>query len=388
MLFIYKERLKEIHELAYNGNDEISMTSLGGIMVKKTIVFTGGGTAGHVTPNIAIINEIKNENLDIHYIGSKKGIEKELIEKQNIPYYSISSGKLRRYIDMENFKDIFRVIKGCFEARKILKKLKPNLVFSKGGFVSVPVIIAASTMKIPIFIHESDITPGLANKISQRFATKIFVSFKEAAKYFPESKVQAIGSPIRKDLLKGSSDKGKRYLDFHSAKPILTIMGGSLGSKKINDVVRANLSALTEQFQIVHICGKNNLDPSLEGLNGYRQFEYVHEELSDILAATDYVITRGGSNAIFEFLALEIPMLIIPLGLNQSRGDQILNAKSFEEQGFSLTLKEEDITEKTFLNSVHRLKESNELIKSTMKEYNANQTDALDVLINEIKATL
>ncbi len=357
-------------------------------MEKKRIVFTGGGTAGHVTPNIAIMNELKQEDYEFYYIGSKKGIEKDLMEKEQVTYYGISSGKLRRYFDMENFKDVFRVIKGCFEARKILKRLRPSLVFSKGGFVSVPVIVAARSLKIPIFIHESDITPGLANKISMRFATKIFTSFEEAKAYFPASKTTVIGSPIRKEIFNGSAEKGRRFLDFHSAKPILTIMGGSLGAKKINEAVRANLKELTRDYQIVHLCGKNNLDPELSLFPGYRQFEYVHEELPDILAATDVVITRGGSNAIFEFLALEIPMLIIPIGLDQSRGDQILNAKSFAEKGFAITLRDEELTPETLMEHVNILKEKQADIKKAMEKANRSRQDALTTLVTEIKNVL
>ncbi|MED3624701.1 undecaprenyldiphospho-muramoylpentapeptide beta-N-acetylglucosaminyltransferase [Neobacillus thermocopriae] len=354
-------------------------------MTKKTIVFTGGGSAGHVTPNLAIINEIKDD-WNIHYIGSKKGIEKELISKINIPYHSISSGKLRRYIDFENVIDVFRVLKGCLDARRILKKLKPDLVFSKGGFVSVPVIIAARSLKIPIFIHESDMTPGLANKFSQRFATKIFTSFEETEKFFPKNKVKAIGSPIRKEVLNGSAERGRRFLGFDQRRPILTIMGGSLGAKRINETVREALSQLTEKYQIVHLCGKNNVDESLADISGYKQFEYVHEELSDILAATDLVITRGGSNAIFEFLALNIPMLIIPLGLKQSRGDQILNARAFEEKGFSLTLEEENLTSESLIKYLEMLEIKEEEIRGKMKA--SQQGEALKTLVTEINKFL
>ncbi|GHI01148.1 undecaprenyldiphospho-muramoylpentapeptide beta-N-acetylglucosaminyltransferase [Neobacillus kokaensis] len=350
-------------------------------MTKKTIVFTGGGSAGHVTPNMAIISETRND-WNIQYIGSKKGIEKELISKISIPYHAISSGKLRRYIDFENFIDVFRVLKGCLEARKLLKKLKPDLVFSKGGFVSVPVIVAAKSLGIPIFIHESDMTPGLANKISQRFADKIFTSFEETEKFFPKNKVRAIGSPIRKEILSGSAEKGRRYLGFSRGKPILTIMGGSLGAKKINEAVRTSLKQLTENYQIVHLCGKNNVDDNLNNIAGYKQFEYVHEELPDILAATEFVITRGGSNAIFEFLALKIPMLIIPLSLQQSRGDQILNAKAFKEKGYSLTLEEENLNSESLVNHITKLSVKSEEIRKKMRA--SHQGDALQVLVNEI----
>ncbi|WP_100407588.1 undecaprenyldiphospho-muramoylpentapeptide beta-N-acetylglucosaminyltransferase [Bacillus solitudinis] len=345
------------------------------------IVFTGGGSAGHVTPNIAIINEL-SKDWDIFYMGSKKGIEKELIQKLSIPYYGINSGKLRRYIDIENLWDMLRVIKGCFEARRILKKLKPNLVFSKGGFVSVPVILAAKSLKIPIYIHESDMTPGLANKISQRFSTKIFTSFEETSKFFPNHKTKVIGSPIRSEILNGSEEIGRKFLDFDKHSPILTIMGGSLGAKKINEVVRKSLKQLTAKYQVVHLCGKNNFDDELSGYPRYKQFEYVHDELSDILAATDLVITRGGSNAIFEFLSLKIPMIIIPLGLNQSRGDQILNAKAFQEKGYSLTLEEEKLNSDTLLEHLNTVYKNRNEFEQNMKE--SQKMEALQTLVTEI----
>lgn len=351
-------------------------------MPNKKIVFTGGGSAGHVTPNIAIINELSSD-WDIFYIGSKKGIEKELIQKVNIPYYGINSGKLRRYIDVENFVDIFRVIKGCFEARGVLKKIKPNLIFSKGGFVSVPVILAAKSLRIPIYIHESDMTPGLANKISQRFSTKVFTSFEETKKFFPEHKTTAIGSPIRKEILNGSAEKGRKFLGFDRNVPILTIMGGSLGAKKINEAVRQSLEQLTKSYQVVHLCGKNNKDENLSSIPRYKQFEYVHEELPDILAVTDIVITRGGSNAIFEFLALNIPMLIIPLGLNQSRGDQILNASAFQNKGYSMTLEEEKLNSKTLMEYINVVYENRNDLQKNMKE--SQKDNALQILVTEIK---
>ncbi|MEH7114668.1 undecaprenyldiphospho-muramoylpentapeptide beta-N-acetylglucosaminyltransferase [Neobacillus niacini] len=349
-------------------------------MPKKKIVFTGGGSAGHVTPNIAIINEL--DNWDKYYIGSKKGIEKELIKKVGIPYFGINSGKLRRYIDFENFVDIFRVIKGCFEARSVLKKIMPDLVFSKGGFVSVPVIIGAKSLGIPIYIHESDMTPGLANKISQRFSTRIFTSFEETKEFFPKNKTMDIGSPIRKEIINGSAIKGRDFLGFDHHSPILTIMGGSLGAKKINAVVRQSLDQLTATYQIVHLCGKNNLDGHLTSHSRYKQFEYVHEELSDILAATDIVITRGGSNAIFEFLALNIPMLIIPLGLDQSRGDQILNAKAFQDKGYSLTLEEEKLTRETLIENLNTVYKNRFEFKKNMKD--SHKGNALQTLVDEI----
>ncbi|TSB45057.1 undecaprenyldiphospho-muramoylpentapeptide beta-N-acetylglucosaminyltransferase [Alkalicoccobacillus porphyridii] len=348
----------------------------------KKIVFTGGGSAGHVTPNLAIMEQLDRTEWDIAYIGSHNGIEKELIHRTDIPYHPISSGKLRRYIDRKNATDVFRVVKGIFDARKVLKKLKPDLVFSKGGFVTVPVVIAASSLKIPVFLHESDLTPGLANKIAQRFTTRIFTSFDEAAAHFPADKTTAIGSPIRKALLEGRVEKGLNYLGFHKSVPVLTIMGGSLGSKAVNDAVRIALPELLSRFQIVHLCGKGHLDPSLSNHSGYKQFEYVHDELPDVLAATDYVVTRGGSNAIFEFLALKKPMLIIPLSRAQSRGDQILNAQSFERKGYSITLEEEMLTSESLLEQLIELKEKEASFKQSMTD--AQDTDAIQQILSEI----
>ena len=347
------------------------------------IIFTGGGTAGHVTPNIAIINELDRAKWEIHYIGSHVGIERELIEQIDIPYHSISSGKLRRYIDLENVKDAFRVIRGIFHARKTLKKLRPDVIFSKGGFVSVPVILAARSLKIPCIIHESDLTPGLANKLSKRFASKIFTSFEETVKYLPTSITQAIGSPIRRELLNGDKEKGLALLSFHTDKPILLVMGGSLGAVKINTTLRTHLTELTKDFQIVHLCGKGNMDPAFEDIPSYKQFEYVNEELADIFAVTDFVLTRGGSNAIFEFLALKIPMLIVPLPKEQSRGDQILNAANFTKKGYALTLEESD--NMALVETLATLKSSAREMKQAMQD--AYPQNALEVIIDEITMT-
>ncbi|WHZ56019.1 undecaprenyldiphospho-muramoylpentapeptide beta-N-acetylglucosaminyltransferase [Metabacillus hrfriensis] len=351
--------------------------------MKKTIVFTGGGSAGHVTPNIAIIDELDKSVWDVQYIGSKKGIEKELIEKISIPYHGISSGKMRRYLDFENVVDSFRVLKGCMDARKVLRKLKPALVFSKGGFVSVPVIIAARSLKIPVLIHESDMTPGLANKIAQRFATKIFTSFEETLNYFPKDKTAAIGSPIRRGILKGSPYKGTELLGFDRKRPVLTVMGGSLGAKKINETIRAALPLLKD-YQIIHLCGKGNVDENYTNLKDYKQFEYVFDELPHYLAATEFVITRGGSNSIFEFLALKIPMLIIPLTKNQSRGDQILNGRSFQEKGYAMMLEEENLSVDTLVIHLAGLKKRRDEMKEKMTSLEVK--DAIGVLVREINA--
>ena len=285
----------------------------------KHIVLTGGGTAGHVTPNIALIARLKEEGYKISYIGSYTGIEKTLIEEQGIPYYGISSGKLRRYFDLKNFTDPFRVLKGFGEARKLLKKLQPDIVFSKGGFVSVPVVVAAGRLKIPTIIHESDMTPGLANKLCIPSAVKVCCNFPETKSHLPEGKAVVTGTPIRQELLSGDPQKGRDFTGFTSDKPVILIIGGSLGAQAVNTAVRNILPQLLPEFQVVHLCGKGKKDESLTGLTGYVQYEYIEKELADLFAMADIVISRAGANAICELQALKKPNLLIPLSANASR---------------------------------------------------------------------
>lgn len=356
-------------------------------MSKYKIIMTGGGTAGHVTPNVALIPALEEKGFEVKYIGSKNGIEKEIIEKNKIPYYSISSGKLRRYFDVKNFSDPFKVLKGVFEARRIISKEKPDVIFSKGGFVSVPVVIAASMKKIPVVAHESDITPGLANKLASPFCDKLCVTFRESLKYVKGDKGVLTGSPIRKEILEGSRLKGLKDTGFSGEKEILFIMGGSLGSKVLNDVIRNNLDELLKEFDIVHICGKGNVDDSLKNKKGYIQYEYVSEELPDLMAMADYIVSRAGANSIFEFLALKKPTLLIPLSKKASRGDQILNAKSFEKEGFSLVLEEEDITKESFMNKIREMQKNKKNIVSNIKKGNkeVGNEAVISVIMDSLK---
>ena len=321
----------------------------------KRIILTGGGTAGHVTPNIALLPRLKELGYDIQYIGSYTGIEKELIEPFGIPYHGISSGKLRRYFSVQNFTDPFRVLKGFSQARKILKQLKPDVVFSKGGFVTVPVVIAASRLKIPALIHESDMTPGLANKLCLSSATKICCNFPETASNLPADKAVLTGTPIRQELLSGNAEAGRKFCGFNADKPVLMVIGGSLGAASVNDNVRKILPELLKEFQVVHLCGKGKTDESLKGTTGYVQYEYIKDELPDLFSLADIVISRAGANAICEISELHKPNLLIPLSAKASRGDQILNARSFERQGFSMVLEEEEITEAKLLDTIRQL---------------------------------
>lgn len=319
----------------------------------KKIVMTGGGTAGHVTPNIALMPALRKEGFEISYIGSYDGIEKRLIEEQGVPYYGISSGKLRRYFNPKNFSDPFRVIKGYGQSIKLLKKIKPDVVFSKGGFVSVPVVLAAKFCRIPAIIHESDITPGLANKLAIPGAVKVCCNFPETLNYLPKEKAVLTGSPIRQELLKGSADAGRTYCKFPEAsKSVILIIGGSSGSRAINNTVRELLPQLLPDYNVIHLCGKGNLDTSLTQTAGYLQLEYANQELADLFALSDLVISRAGANAICELLALHKPNILIPLSANASRGDQILNANSFQAQGFSYVLEEENLSPETLRSAI------------------------------------
>ena len=343
----------------------------------KRIILTGGGTAGHVTPNMALIPFLKEEGYDIQYIGSYNGIEKKLIEEMGISYHGISSGKLRRYFDLKNFSDPFKVVKGYAQASHLIKKMRPNIVFSKGGFVAVPVVLAAKRHHIPVIIHESDITPGLANKLSIPSATAVCCIFPETLKHLPEDKAVLSGSPIRQELFAGNREEGLRLCSFDGTKPVLLAMGGSLGAVAINNALRSNLEELLKQFDIIHLCGKGNYDSSLENMAGYKQFEYAKAELTHLFAASDLIISRAGANAICELLALKKPNILIPLPAAQSRGDQLLNAASFEKSGYSYVLQEEELNDDTLLRAIQYVYDEREEYIQALKESKLNDSIAI-----------
>ena len=349
----------------------------------KHIVFTGGGTAGHVTPNLALLPLLKEHGYEVRYIGSYTGIEKTLVEQAGIPYDGISSGKLRRYFDWKNFTDPFRVLKGYGEARKLLKKYQPEIVFSKGGFVAVPVVMAAKHLHIPVIIHESDMTPGLANKLAIPSATRVCCNFSETMKYLPADKAIHTGCPIRAELLEGSKVAGQKLTGFTDEKPVLMIIGGSLGAVAVNNAVRAALPQLLDQFQVVHLCGKNNLDESLQGTPGYVQYEYMGEPLKDLFALADIVISRAGANAICELLALKKPNLLIPLGSAASRGDQILNAESYFKKGYSMLLPQDELTVERLVQDVRTLYANRTQYQETMAL--ATDRDAVEKVVTLIE---
>ena len=349
----------------------------------KRIILTGGGTAGHVTPNIALLPGLKELGYEIHYIGSYDGIERDLITQLGIPYHGISSGKLRRYFDLKNFTDPFRVLKGFGEAKKLIKTLKPDVIFSKGGFVSVPVIIAGKQCRVPTIIHESDMTPGLANKLAMPSATKVCCNFPETLEHLPEGKAVLTGCPIRSELLTGDREAALKFCGLTADKPVILIVGGSLGSVVVNHAVRAILPELLKDFQVIHLCGKGKTDESLKDLKGYVQFEYIKDELKDLFALADIVISRAGANAICEILALHKPNLLIPLSAKASRGDQILNARSFERQGFSVVLEEEALDDTSLLAQIQKLYENRGAYIEAMK--GSSQQDSVRTILSLIE---
>lgn len=347
------------------------------------IVLTGGGTAGHVTPNIALLPSLKEAGYEIAYVGSYDGIEKRLIEDFDIPYTGISTGKFRRYLDPKNLTDPFRVIKGYVEAKNFLKNYKPDVVFSKGGFVSVPVVRAAASLRIPCIIHESDMTPGLANKLCIPVAKKICCNFPETLKLLPENKAVLTGSPIRAELSQGNRLAGLDMCGFSANKPVIMVTGGSLGASNVNKAVREALPQLLKEFQVVHLCGKGKLDNVLLSTPGYKQFEYVKAELKDLFAMADLVISRAGANAICELLALKKPNILIPLPSSSSRGDQLLNAQSFESQGFSIVINEDDLTTSLLVNKVRELYTSRQAYHDAMSK--SGQMDSIKTIMKLIE---
>ncbi len=334
----------------------------------KKIVLTGGGTAGHVTPNIALIPKLRELGYEVEYIGTYDGIEKELIEKVGIPYHGISSGKLRRYFDLKNFTDPFRVIKGYNQAKRLLKSINPNVVFSKGGFASVPVVLAANSCHIPVVCHESDMTPGLANKIALPKATKICCNFPETKEHLPEGKAIVTGTPIRAELLSGDKEKAFNICKFTEHRPTVLIVGGSTGALSVNKAIWGCLSELTKSYNVIHICGKGKTNEEVNATPGYAQFEYIGEDLPHMFALADIVISRAGANAICELLMLKKPNILVPLPLNQSRGDQILNARSFEKSGYSIVIQDEDMSNEVILNAIHQLIENKDKYLEAMNK--------------------
>ncbi len=349
---------------------------------RKVVLFTGGGTAGHVTPNMALISVLREE-YDIQYIGRRAGIEKDLIESMDVPYHGINSGKLRRYFDWKNFTDLFRILHGWLQAIRLIWKIKPNLLFSKGGFVSCPPVWAAWLFRVPVIIHESDMTPGLANRLSIPFAKKVCVSFEEALKHVGAKGIHT-GLPIRQAIIQGDRSNGLKICAFMDVKPVILVMGGSQGATAINTCIRNALDKLLVNFQVCHLCGKGNLADIKKF--GYHQMEYAREELADLFAATDLMISRAGATSLFELLACQIPSILIPLPKATSRGDQILNAEAFEKAGYAEVLHQEDLNEAILVEMIHKLHQNRSTYIENMKT--SDLGSATDKIIGIMKSLI
>ncbi len=314
----------------------------------NTIVLTGGGTAGHCIPHLAILPYLKKEFKNIYYIGSENGIERKIIEQQNIPYFYVPCAKLVRQFTLDNLLIPFKVISGIKKAEKLLKELNPDVIFSKGGYVSIPTVIAGKKLKIPVVAHESDYTVGLTNKVTSRYCKKVLTSFPDTALTIKNGEYS--GPPIREELFNVNKDSALSYFGFKGKKPVLLVTGGSLGAKPINDTLRKALPVILKDFDVLHICGKNNLDNSISK-KGYVQLEFV-KDMQHAFAVADLCISRAGSNTVFEIIALKIPNILIPLPKGVSRGDQILNANYFEKLNLSNVLTQEQLTVDSLCNLV------------------------------------
>lgn len=347
--------------------------------MSRKIILTGGGTAGHVTPNLALIPYLRKEGFEIYYIGSIEGMERKLVTAEGIPYLPIETGKFRRYFDPKNFSDPFRVLRGHHEAHEFLKQYRPDVVFSKGGYVAVPVVQAAAGLHIPCICHESDVTPGLANRLCSPLAWKVCCNFPETMHNLPKDKAVLTGTPIRDELFHGDAEKGYELCGFDHSRPVLMVIGGSLGAASVNRTIRDNLDALLQSFQVVHLCGKDKMDNLLLTRPGYKQFEYVSEELKDLYAMADVIISRAGANVICELLALHKPNLLVPLPTG--RGDQKLNAASFEQQGYSMVVQDDDLPD-CILQKVSELYEHRQQYIDAMAA--SHQTNSIPIIMNLI----
>ena len=354
--------------------------------MRKKIILTGGGTAGHVTPNLALIEKLKRNGWQIEYVGSKTRIEKNMIAAVNIAFHSVSTGKLRRYFSWQNFIDPFKIMFGIIQAWYLLLRLKPDVVFSKGGFVAFPVVVGAWLNGIPVVVHESDMTPGLANKISFPFASKICLTFAPAQKHFKKTqKVAVTGTPIRDALFNGSQEKGLALCGFNKQKPCLLVIGGSQGANALNSCIRQALEKLCRCFQVIHLCGRGKIDKALQEKKGYYQLEYATDELADLFAAAAVVVSRSGANALYEILALEKPHVLIPLPLAVSRGDQVQNARYFQEAGISLVINEAQLTPELLLDTLDQaLETQDEVIAKIKKRHIHSATDQIISIIEDI----
>jgi len=342
------------------------------------ICLTGGGTAGHISPNLALLPEIRKYFDKIIYIGGINSMEKKMLKNEkDVKFYEIHTAKLVRKSIFKNIKLPFNLIKGILDSKKILKAERPDVIFCKGGYVSVPVMIAAKQQKIPLFCHESDLSLGLANKIVSKYALKTFTSFKETSQNI-KSGVYS-GPIIKKEIIMQTKTAALKNLNIKTSKPVLLITGGSLGAKKINDTIFSCIDSLTKDYYVLHIIGKTH-PPNIKN-NNYKVISFT-DHMEDYIAAADYIVSRAGSNTIFELLLKQKPMLLIPLKKG-SRGDQIENAKLFESKGFCMVLDEDNLNNKSLINNLNKLKNSADKIIKNQSNYNL--PNGTDVIMHHLK---
>lgn len=352
--------------------------------VARRIIFTGGGTAGHVTPNIALIERLAGQGWAIAYVGSRTGIERDIIGGMDLPYYAVSTGKLRRYFSWQNFVDPFLIVWGFLQCVAICLRFRPHVVFSKGGFVAVPLVAAAWLCRVPVIVHESDVTPGLANRLCFPFARKVCVTFQQTARYLPAGKVVVTGSPLRSALRAGDAAAGRRALGLSADKPVLLVFGGSLGATSINGAVSAVAEQLRARFDVVHVVGPGNVDPAMTGTPGYVQREYLNREFGDVLAAASLVVSRAGANSLYELLATRTPHILVPLPLSASRGDQIDNARVFRQAGMSVVIAQEALTGETLLAAIEELMPRLDAVRQTLATFDVK--DSVGIIADMLEA--
>ena len=307
----------------------------------RHVLFTGGGSAGHVVPSLPLIGYFANAGSRISYVGSREGPERSLVAPLGVSFFAIRSGKLRRYWSWRNFTDVLWIVVGILQAVVLMGRLRPSVVFSKGGYAAFPVVVAAWLWRIPVVAHESDLTPGLANRLSLPFVAAVCTTF--AVTEFPVKNRPVIhtGTPLRGELMRGDAERGRAILGAPRDRPVVVVFGGSLGADALNRIVRQALDRLLEFATVVHVCGPARTEASLAHVPGYHQFEYVGAQWGDLLAAADVVVSRAGANSLYELVALGKPHLLVPLSRSASRGDQISNAQYARSRGWSRVIAEE-----------------------------------------------
>ena len=352
--------------------------------MKRTIVFTGGGTAGHVYPGLSVAEVLgKSDDIRIVWIGSAKGMEAGIVRDAGIEFIGVPSGKLRRYFSVRNFFDLFKIFGGLVKSYFVIKKLKPALVFSKGGFVSVPPVVAAGLQKIPVLSHESDLTPGLATRINSRFSDKILVSYEKTAAYLPAGKAVVTGNPVRSAIYDSDPLRGRAASGAGDRKIILVI-GGSQGALQINRLIEEIVGELVSDFFIIHQMGSYSYKES--DLDGWVTRDFIREELPDFIAAADLIVSRAGASTLWESASLGKPSILIPLGGGSSRGDQLKNAEVFGEAGAAVVLKGEPSAD-DLKKEIYRLMSDDSLRdkmgEAALKLVQGNPSETISDLIKE-----